>query len=90
MRPNPPPGYGVFTYPPTESANARGGEVHRNGPARPARADAQDAGGTNFLLPRPPTFGQDYVPRVTADFVTVEFNNQRTGKTGCNYRRDQA
>ena len=54
-----------------EFADARGGQVHRDGRAEPARADAEHAGGANFLLALQPHFGQNQMPRVAADFVVV-------------------
>ena len=35
----------------------------------PARADDQDAGALQRLLPRPAHFGQDQMPRIAFDFV---------------------
>ena len=42
-----------------EPADARSGEVHRDGRAEPARTDAQHVGGANFLLPRESDFRQN-------------------------------
>ena len=65
-----------------ELADAGGGEIHGDGRAEPARADAQHAGGANFLLARQPDFGQNQVPRVAADFVAVQFHKRiKTGQT---------
>jgi len=44
------------------------------GEPSPARADAQDAGGLDFLFGLPDHFGQNQVPRITADFVIVQFH----------------
>ena len=59
-----------------ELADARGGEIHGDGRAEPARADAQDAGGVDLLLPGQPDFRQDQMPRVAADFFVVQLHNQ--------------
>ncbi len=58
-------------------ADAGGGEIHGDGRAKAARTDAQDAGGFDLLLPGQTDFGQNQMPRVTADFVIVQFHNQR-------------
>ena len=57
-----------------EFADAGGGEIHGDGRAETARADAQDAGGLDFLLAGQTDFGQNQVPRVAADFVIVQFH----------------
>ena len=57
-------------------ADAGGGEIHGDGRAEAARADAQHAGGADFLLAGQPDFGQNQVPRVAPDFVIVQFHNQ--------------
>ena len=41
-----------------EFADAGRGEVHGDGRAEPARADAQDAGGVIFFCPASPTSGR--------------------------------
>jgi hypothetical protein len=61
-------------------ANARRGEVHGNGRAQPARANAQDAGGLDPFLAGQPHFGQNQVPRIPADFVIIQFHNLRKTK----------
>ena len=58
-------------------ADAGGGEVHGDGGAEAARADADDAGGANFLLARQADFGQDQMARVTADFVIVQLHTKK-------------
>jgi hypothetical protein len=40
-------------------------------------ADAQHASSFDFLLACQTDFGQNQVPRVTADFVIVQLRNQR-------------
>ena len=55
-----------------ELADARRGQVHGDGRAEPARADAEHAGGANFLFALQPDFGQNQMPRVAADFVVVQ------------------
>ena len=57
-----------------EFADAGGGEVHGDGRAEAAGADAQDAGALDFLLAGQADFGQNQVPRITADFVIVQFH----------------
>ena len=57
-------------------ADARRGEIHGDGRAEPARADAQDAGGFDLLLPGQTDFRQDQMPRVTADFFVVQLHSQ--------------
>ena len=56
-------------------ADARGGEIHGDGRAEAARADAQDAGGFDFLLPGQTDFRQDQMPRVAADFFIVQLHS---------------
>ncbi len=55
-------------------ADAGGGEIHGDGRAEAAGADAQDAGALDFLLACQPDFGQNQVPRVAADFIIVQFH----------------
>src|ERR1017187_8823256 len=59
--------YSYLSYP-------GGGEVHGDGRAEAARADAQDAGALDFLLACQTDFRQNQVPRVTADFIIVQFH----------------
>ena len=54
-----------------EFADARGGQIHRDGRPEPACPEAQHAGGANFLLALQPHFGQTQVPRVAADCIVV-------------------
>ena len=70
-------------------ADAGGGEVHGDGRAEAARADAQHAGGADFLLAGQTDFGQNQVPRVAADFVIVQFHNQPTGRDTDTLRIEQ-
>ena len=56
-------------------ADARRGEIHGDGRAEAARADAQDAGGFDLLLPGQTDFRQDQMPRVTADFFVVQLHS---------------
>ena len=56
-------------------ANTSRGEVHGDRRAEPARADAENTGGPNFLLTLPSDFGQDQMPRVTADLIGAKFHN---------------
>ena len=58
-------------------ADAGGGEIHGDGRAEAARADAQDAGGLDFLLAGQTDFGQNQMPRVAADFVIVQFHKSK-------------
>src|SRR5207249_6772117 len=58
-----------------EFADAGGGQIHGDGRAESSRANAQDTGGTDFLLAGQTDFGQDQVPRVTADFVIAQLHN---------------
>ncbi len=58
-------------------ADAGGGQVHGDGRAQPARADADDAGGANLLLPGQPDFRQNQMPRVAANFVIVQLHRNR-------------
>ena len=74
-------------------ADAGGGEIHGDGRAEAAGADAQDAGGANFLLARQPDFGQNQVARIAADLVIVQSiisstseNNQRRKQAGAKGR----
>jgi hypothetical protein len=62
-------------------ADARGGEIHGDGRAESARADAQDAGGFDLLLPGQTDFRQDQMPRVTADFFVVQLHKINQGRT---------
>ena len=55
----------------TQFADSRGRQVHGNGRAKAARANAQHAGGANFLLALQPDFGQTQMPRVAAQLITV-------------------
>jgi hypothetical protein len=55
-------------------ADAGGGQVHGNWGAESAGANAQYAGGTDFLLPGQSNFRQDEVTRVAAYFVVVQFH----------------
>ncbi len=57
-------------------ADARSGKIHRYGRAETARANAQDAGGFDLLLPRQTDFRQDQMPRVTADFFVVQLHDK--------------
>jgi len=54
-------------------ADARRDEIHGDGRTEPARADAQDAGGLNLLLPGQTDFRQDQMPRVTAVSSLLRF-----------------
>ena len=54
-----------------ELADAGGGEIHGDGRAEAARADAQDAGAFDFLLAGQTDFRQNQMPRIPADFVIV-------------------
>src|SRR5208282_5091667 len=65
-------------------ADAGGGEVHGDWRAEAAGADAQDAGALDFLLACQTDFRQNQVPRVTADFVIVQFHKSSGTKY---YRR---
>jgi hypothetical protein len=58
-------------------ADAGGGEIHGDGRAETARADAQHAGSLDFLLAGQTDFGQNQMPRIPVDFVIVQFHNQR-------------
>jgi hypothetical protein len=61
-------------------ADARRGEVHGNGRAQPACANAQDAGGFDPFLAGQTHFGQNQVPGVPADFLIIQFHNLRKTK----------
>src|SRR5262249_39377325 len=52
-----------------EFADAGGGEIHGNGRAESAGADAENARGADFLLAGQADLGQDQVPGVPFDFV---------------------
>ena len=55
-------------------ADAGGGQIHGDGRAKTARADAQHARGFDFLLPGQTDFRQNQVPGVTPDFFVVQFH----------------
>jgi len=55
------------------------GQVHDDGRAETAGADAQNARRADFLLPGQSDFRQNQVTRVTANFVVVQFHKTRGG-----------
>ena len=58
-----------------EPADAGGSEVHSEGRAKSASTNAQNAGAANFLLALWSDFGQDQMPRITAELVGAKFHN---------------
>ena len=63
----------------TEASNARGGEIHGDGGAESAGADAEDAGGFDALLAGEADFRENQVPRVAADFFIAQFHKSGWG-----------
>ena len=61
-------------------ADAGGGEIHGDGRAEAARADAQDARGFDFLLPSQSDFRQNQVPRVATYLFIVQFHKSSRTK----------
>src|SRR5690606_38530314 len=55
--------------------DAGGGEIHGDRGAQSTGADAQHAGGFNFLLARQTDFRQDQVTRVAPDFVVAQLHS---------------
>jgi hypothetical protein len=62
-------------------ADTGGGQVHRNGRAESAGADADDAGGADFFLTGQADFGQNQMARVAANFVIIQLHTIRGRKS---------
>ena len=58
-------------------ADAGRGQVHGDGGAEAARADADDAGGANFFLPGQSDFRQNQMARIAANFVIVQLHKNQ-------------